>query len=261
MRAHRNGTEMRTRALLAVVMLILAPPAFAQEASPPLPPPRPDRHAPSPVVSPVEPAKPTDAPKLSDAPKPSDAPKAEEKPQASEADQGCLDRLKALGVQFETRPETREESCLVQNAVLVSGLADNVAVSPASLMRCPMAESLAVWAKDVLKVEADRHFQTSVRKILIGTSYQCRNQRSGEKLSEHAFGNGVDIMGFTFEKHPPLTIGSQTEGSPEQIFESAVHKGACPVFTTVLGPGADADHGNHLHLDMRARKANYRICQ
>ncbi|MFD0463084.1 extensin family protein [Microvirga aerilata] len=75
----------------------------------------------------------------------------------------------------------------------------------------------------------------------------------------------------------PLAMGSMSWGSsspsgaagdqrtfcgfPESAFQAAVQKAACPIFTTVLGPGSDAAHGDHLHLDLRQRKGDYRICQ
>ncbi len=128
-------------------------------------------------------------------------------------------------------------------------------------MGAGIAEVLARRGLDVVAVEADRQFQSAPTRLLIGTSYECRNQRWGSKLSEHAFGNGVDVMGFEFEKRAPVPVGFHPEESPEGTFQSAVQKGACQVFTTVLGPGSDAAHGDHLHLDMRGRKAGFRICQ
>jgi hypothetical protein len=128
-------------------------------------------------------------------------------------------------------------------------------------MACPVAESLARWISEVVAPEAERQFQSTPTKLLIGTSYQCRNQRNGAKLSEHALGNGVDVMGFEFAKRSPLTITAQPESSPEASFQTAIQKAACPIFNTVLGPGSDAAHGDHLHLDLRQRKGDYRICQ
>jgi len=183
------------------------------------------------------------------------------KPVADSAQESCADRLAKLGVRFETKPAVQENACNVEDPVLVSELPDGLAVSSPALMTCLAAESLARWARDVLVPEADRHLQSRPTKILIGTSYQCRDQRSGGRPSEHAFGNAVDVMGFEFAKREPLAIKPHPEDSPEAAFQSAVQKGACPIFTTVLGPGSDADHDDHLHLDMRARKGDYRICQ
>ncbi|MEZ0170925.1 extensin family protein [Microvirga sp. TS319] len=179
----------------------------------------------------------------------------------SEADLACIGRLEALGLKFEKRPPVEENDCRLGNPVSVLALANGVDVAPDSLMECQYAETLAHWVGDVVGPRAKEHFQSAPTRLLIGTSYQCRDQRSGGKRSEHAFGNGVDVMGFEFDKRSPLTITFQPEGSPEAAFQSAIHKGACEIFKTVLGPGADADHGNHLHLDMRARKNDYRICQ
>jgi hypothetical protein len=179
----------------------------------------------------------------------------------AKAEETCPERLTRLGVRFETRPAIQDNACAVQDTVLVSSLPDGLALSPVSIMTCSMAENLVRWAREVVAAEADRHLQSKPAKLLIGTSYQCRDQRSGGKLSEHAFGNAVDVMGLEFDKRAPLVVGTHAEGSPEAAFQDAVRKGACPVFTTVLGPGSDSDHGDHLHLDMRARKGDYRICQ
>jgi hypothetical protein len=237
--------------ILSVVMLTAFTRLEAAEeaANPPLPPPRPDRS----LVPPPE-------PKVEQA-KPADRPRAEAIPESGKTTETCADRLTRLGVRFETRPVVQENACNVQDPVLVSALPNGLALSPASLMTCPAAEGLARWAGEVVSAEANRHFQTNPTKILIGTSYQCRNQTSAEKLSEHAFGNALDIMGFEFAKRASLIVGSHAEGSPEAAFQSAVQKGACPIFTTVLGPGSDAAHGDHLHVDMRSRKGDYRICQ
>lgn len=232
-----------------IVVMALAFPVAAQDPAPPLPPPRPDRPAASsPEVSEekVQPKEDGTEQKVSE---------------LGEAGAACLERIARLGIRFEKRPPVRENSCSVDNPVLVSGLPNGIEVAPPSLMACPVAESLARWMTDAVAPEAERHFQSAPTKLLIGTSYQCRDQRNGEKLSEHAFGNGVDVMGFEFAKRAPLTIATHPADSPEGTFQSAVQKAACPIFTTVLGPGSDAAHGDHLHLDMRERKGDYRICQ
>jgi hypothetical protein len=35
----------------------------------------------------------------------------------------------------------------------------------------------------------------------------------------------------------------------------------CTRFTTVLGPGADGYHEDHIHVDLAERRSDYRICQ
>lgn len=248
---------MRTRclgSLTALAAMVLASAGAAQDASqkmPPLPPPRPDR----PAVS--------EQPDRNE--QPGEASKTVQDPakdvEVAAPDTACIERITRLGLRFEARPAVQEGACSIQTPVLVSALPNGVEVSPASLMNCPVAESLMRWMQDVVQPEAERRLGSAPTKLLIGTSYQCRDQRSGAKLSEHAFGNGVDVMGFEFAKRAGLTVAAHPEGSPEAAFQGEIRKAACPIFNTVLGPGADDDHGDHLHLDLRARKGDYRICQ
>lgn len=44
------------------------------------------------------------------------------------------------------------------------------------------------------------------------------------------------------------------EQSPEELFLHGVHRAACSMFGTVLGPEANEAHSNHLHLDLAARR-------
>jgi len=248
MHVGESRTARRTGSTMVLTLMVLASAGSAQETTAPLPPPRPDTSS-----------TPTETPDVKFGP--DGAAPAAKAPDVRQADRDCIERITRLGLRFETRPPLQENDCSVSNPVLVSALPNGVEVSPPSLMTCPLAESLSRWAREVVLTEADRHLQSAPTRLLIGTSYQCRDQRSGAKLSEHAFGNAVDITGFEFAKRDPLAIKSHEEGSPEAAFQTAVQKGACAVFTTVLGPGADDDHDDHLHLDMRERKGDYRICQ
>ena len=47
---------------------------------------------------------------------------------------------------------------------------------------------------------------------------------------------------------------------PRELRESVLHS-ACTRFSTVLGPGSDGYHEDHIHLDLMERRNNYRICQ
>jgi hypothetical protein len=162
---------------------------------------------------------------------------------------------------FEERASIQDGVCGGGDIVLLSSLPDGLAVSPPATMKCPVAEALSRWSLETVSAEADRHLGAAPTKVLIGTSYECRDQRNGAKLSEHAFADAVDVMGFEFSKRAGYTIGFPAQGTPEAAFQDAVRQKACGSFTTVLGPGSDPDHSNHLHLDLRARKAGYRICQ
>lgn len=57
------------------------------------------------------------------------------------------------------------------------------------------------------------------------------------------------------------TIALADRDADSRPLREAIKKGACNRFTTVLGPGSDSSHKDHLHLDMRQRPRGYRICQ
>jgi hypothetical protein len=44
-------------------------------------------------------------------------------------------------------------------------------------------------------------------------------------------------------------------------FREELRKVACAKFTTVLGPGSDGYHEEHIHLDLAERRGGYRLCQ
>ena len=48
--------------------------------------------------------------------------------------------------------------------------------------------------------------------------------------------------------------------APRELREAVLHS-ACARFSTVLGPGSDWYHEDHIHLDLMERRNNYKICQ
>ena len=75
-------------------------------------------------------------------------------------------------------------------------------------------------------------------------------------------GNGIDITGFRFASGAPIPIQPrERDGGMAEAFQDTVRATACLHFTTVLGPGTDATHSDHLHLDVIARSSGFRLCQ
>lgn len=268
----RNGranvhlkSSLRPAALLCAAFLSLPISASAAGDAAPLPVPRPPELAPTQdaEVSRAEtdetPLPPSRPPELDQASPP---PAADAGRQAIEA-ASCLDRLAKLGVRAEPAPAIHNGACGAEHPVRVSRLSDVLELPPGVVVACPVAEALARWAQEAVAVEADRLLLHPLKRILIGTSYECRsqNRQAGAKLSEHAFANAVDVMGFEFEKRASIAIAPRSDESPEALFQAAVRTKACAYFNTVLGPGSDAAHANHLHLDLRERRTSGRMCQ
>ncbi len=235
-------------ALLAASLWAAPGLAAALPAAAPLPPARPDAEAP-----PEAPAQGAGGPRAGTAaPIPPD-PRHE----------ACLDALVRTGAGFEERPPVAEGACGAARPLLVTRLPDGLAVAPPATLTCPAALALARWSLASVGPEAERQFGQPALRIRIGTSYQCRgqNHRPDAKLSEHAFANGVDVAGFELGGRRSVTVAAAPEASAEARFLDAVRASACRHFRTVLGPGSDASHGDHLHLDMRERRNGFALCQ
>jgi hypothetical protein len=134
-----------------------------------------------------------------------------------------------------------------------------VEINPAPYLRCPMAESLATWVRDeaVPRVAATG---TSLRTVDTYDDFDCRgrNRVIGARMSEHGKGNAVDVRSLTLVDG--RVIGLTDIMAPKDL-RLGLRESACGRFTTVLGPGSDGYHEEHIHLDLAERSNGYRICQ
>jgi hypothetical protein len=74
-----------------------------------------------------------------------------------------------------------------------------VAMKPAATLACPIVSALDRWLADSVQPAAQRWFGARVVEIKQISAYSCRgmNGNSRAHISEHAFGNALDIAGFT----------------------------------------------------------------
>jgi extensin-like protein len=111
---------------------------------------------------------------------------------------------------------------------------------------------------------AMRWFGARVVEIQQISAYSCRgmNGNPHAHISEHAFGNALDIAAFTLADGRRITVKDGWHGRPEeQGFLRDVQGAACQDFTTVLAPGANVYHYNHIHVDLMRRASGRRICE
>jgi hypothetical protein len=177
-------------------------------------------------------------------------------------DLACRERLRYLGVTFETVERIAEGACGIDAPVKVSGLADGIEVAPAISIGCDGAETLARWVREVVAPAAREKLGT-VSRIVTADAYSCRNrnQAASGRMSEHALGRAVDIAAVTIAGRDVAMAQGEGTKPEEDAFRAAVRRGACSYFTTVLGPGSDASHKDHMHLDVIVRPSGYRLCQ
>ena len=134
-----------------------------------------------------------------------------------------------------------------------------VSVKPAAILRCKMASALADWIRSDIAPLAER-LGSAVSDLDNFDSFECRgrNRVVGAKLSEHGRANALDVRAFKFADGSLVSLTDRTV--PRGLRESVLHS-ACTRFSTVLGPGSDGYHEDHIHLDLMERRNNYRICQ
>jgi hypothetical protein len=184
-----------------------------------------------------------DPPALSGAPSPSGARRPEARPPATNYPL-ARERTPALGP-VRTRP------------------AGPVSVTPAATLACPLVSVLDQWIDTAVQPAALRWFGQPVVEIKQISAYSCRgmNGNSNARISEHAFGNAIDIAVFTLADGRKIAVKTGWHGAPEeQGFLHDVQGAACDRFTTVLAPGSDAYHYDHMHVDLMRRASGRRAC-
>jgi hypothetical protein len=139
-----------------------------------------------------------------------------------------------------------------------------VVVKPTATLTCPLVAALDQWITTAVQPAALRWFHQPVVEIKQISAYSCRgmNGNPNAHISEHAFGNALDISTFVLADGHKVTVQFGWYGPPEeQGFLHDVQLAACNEFSTVLAPGANIDHYNHIHVDLMRRYSSRRICQ
>ncbi len=148
---------------------------------------------------------------------------------------------------------------LVRLEAIVLSPTQRVALKPAAILRCTMAAAVADWVRtDMAPLAAS--LGTTISELDNFDSFECRgrNRVKGAKLSEHGLANALDVRGMTFANGNTLSLTDRTVSreTREKVLASV-----CTRFTTVLGPGSDWYHEDHIHLDLAQRRNNYKLCQ
>ena len=267
--------------LAALAPLLLAAPAVGQDILGPLEemvdrltaPAEPQRRAPrvpaveADAVVPVPRPRPPDLPEAPVV----EAPEVEAEPEP-EPDRvyqaACPAVLQGLVV-AEMAPPLQEDMCGEQSPLVVTAVMSRGRMLPLSspiTTNCQMASALPGWVADV-DGYAEAMLGSPLATVITGTSYMCRARNGGDAgfTSEHGFANAVDVSGFTLEDGRSIAVAADwlPAMAPEGRLLRLAHDAGCAGFTTVLGPEANAEHADHLHLDLGCHGASCtaRICE
>lgn len=139
-----------------------------------------------------------------------------------------------------------------------------VALKPTATLACPIVSMLDRWLAEAVQPAAQRWFGSPVVEMKQISAYSCRgmNGNSRAHISEHAFGNALDIAAFILADGRRISVKDGWKGLPEeQGFLRDVQGGACRMFNTVLAPGSNVFHYDHIHVDLMRRASGRIICQ
>lgn len=194
----------------------------------------------------------------------------EEKPVPGDDFATCRTELERLGAKFSV-PEmpAADGKCKVPNPVQITAIstpAGEVGFPGGPILNCIFAKRFTAWVSDIAAPVVKAHTGEGLAAIVTGPGYECRT-RNGDtttKISEHAFGNAIDIAAFKLEDKESLPVANVTKtGNVESRWLMALRISACGYFTTVLGPGSNEAHAEHYHFDLglHGKSGNYRICE
>jgi hypothetical protein len=190
-------------------------------------------------------------------PRPAAAPQIEQVPSA------CRVRLSELAIASSIPTFNGSGECAVTDVVRLEAVVlrdgSRAAVRPPATLRCDMAEAIARWVRDDVAT-AVQGLGAPLASIDNYDSYSCRGRNNivGAQLSEHGKANALDIHSFRLAGGK---IVSLTDPHIKRDFRETTRKSACGRFSTVLGPGSDGYHEDHIHVDLRKRARGYRLCQ
>src|SRR5262245_17759420 len=179
----------------------------------------------------------------------------------------CIQDLEASGAEFERPFHVEEDGCTLEGAVVLISVptpSGRVLLPGRPKTLCPFAVKFARWLNEVGAPIVVQPLGSPLAAIQRGSGVVCRNRVGGSvsKISEHARGNALDLMRFDLKNKHSITVEEMPNGG-SSVALSGLRTSACGYFTTVLGPGSNAAHKNHLHFDLgqHSKSGKYRICE
>ena len=175
----------------------------------------------------------------------------------------CLLGLSKLAEFQQLPPIVGPDECGAPDAVLLQSVIlpdqTKVVVAPPATLRCTMAEEVARWLREDVAPAALK-LGAPLRGLDEAGSYECRgfNRVVGAPLSQHGRANALDVRALRLVDGRVIGL---TDVGIAKNWREGLRTSACARFTTVLGPGSDGYHEEHIHLDLAERHGGYRLCQ
>lgn len=147
----------------------------------------------------------------------------------------CVSTLAPLQAALEPRPPLKENTCGLPAPVAINRIgSDGVELRPAAVVvNCAMASALHAWLDDVAQPAARAMFGSPIARLEGTSGYACRNRNGAAMapISEHAFGNAIDVSGFMLADGRKIGVLS--------------HWGPTASDTAPVGPAPTPKSANH----------------
>ena len=182
----------------------------------------------------------------------------------------CHAKLEAAGVKFLPAELPLKQmvhgipTCGCHDAVTLTHAPQGMRLAPPGVLSCQMALGL-VRLEAVIQELAQEHLSQKVRTLHQGGTYSCRKMVRFDLVSEHSYGNAIDVFAFTLENGEKVSVLSDfgaLDGAPARLsprarflreLASAVYDRE--IMSVSLSPYWDTLHRDHFHFDM----ARYRV--
>ncbi|MBV6658999.1 MAG: extensin family protein [Devosiaceae bacterium] len=149
-------------------------------------------------------------------------------------------------------------ACGIPAPVKVTSIG-GIALRPTATLTCPTALAFAQFLRGEIAPAARAIHGAPPATVHVAASYVCRtrNHQPGARMSEHSFGRAIDVRAITLASGRQWSVAPRSGGSADARFQARVRQAACGPFRTVLGPGSDGFHTDHLHFDLAERRSTY----
>lgn len=139
--------------------------------------------------------------------------------------------------------------CGIKSAVRLTSV-HGVRLSQPATLDCRTARTLGAWVQRSAKPEVGR-MGGGLSGLRVAAHYVCRtrNHQTGARISEHGKGRAIDIAALELRDGTEISVLHDWGQGPKGRVLRRVHRDACGPFGTVLGPGSDGYHEDHLHFD------------
>lgn len=163
----------------------------------------------------------------------------------------CLARLGKEEVSYRPLADVAgpSSSCQVDTAVRVTRIAQRL--NRPTVMSCALAVRFDDFEREVVQPLAREELGHRVVRIDHMGGYSCRHIAGTSHLSMHALGLAIDIAGFRLADGSTVSVERDWhDPGPKRTFLHHLARRACQYFSVVLTPDSNAEHHDHIHVDI-----------